>query len=162
MPFSILLHLYSGSQCTYSYYPMVILPVLITIFFPSHWLLFHIVKKWRVERKEWIPSQWPINPQKECWPAITCSQVLCAVDWGVRHFHLTLSQTTNFGLFQIERLCRRQFQITWKLQKVLLKGRKHCGKRRNWSLRAISPFPSVFSKDLYCRRVKTRACLGKG
>ena len=40
--------------------------------------------------------------------------------------------------------------------------RKHCGKRRNCSLRAISPFPTVFSKDLYCRHVKTRACLGKG
>ena len=26
----------------------------------------------------------------------------------------------------------------------------------------ISPFPTVFSKHLYCRHVKTRACLGKG
>ena len=25
-------------------------------------------------------------------------------------------------------------------------GRKHCGKRRNCSLRAISPFPSVFNR----------------
>ena len=25
---------------------------------------------------------------------------------------------------------------------------------------AISPFPTVFSKDLYCRHVKTRVCLG--
>ena len=42
-------------------------------------------------------------------------------------------------------------------------GRKHCGKRRNCSLRAIFPFPTVFSKDLYCRQVKTRVCLfGKG
>ena len=36
------------------------------------------------------------------------------------------------------------------------------GKRRNYSLRAISPFPTVFSKDLYCRHIKTRACLEKG
>ena len=36
-------------------------------------------------------------------------------------------------------------------------GRKHCGKRRNCSLRATSPFPMVFSKDLYCKHVKTRA-----
>ena len=28
--------------------------------------------------------------------------------------------------------------------------------------RAISPFPTVFSKDLYCRHLKARACLGKG
>ena len=34
-------------------------------------------------------------------------------------------------------------------------GRKHCGKRRNCSLRAISPFPTVFSKDMYCRHVQT-------
>ena len=48
-------------------------------------------------------------------------------------------------------------------QRVLQMGRKHCGKRRNCSLRAISPFPTVFSKkDLYCRHVKTSACLGKG
>ena len=38
--------------------------------------------------------------------------------------------------------------------------RKRCGKRRNFSLRAISPFPTVFSNDLYCRHVKARACLG--
>ena len=30
------------------------------------------------------------------------------------------------------------------------------------SSRAISPFPIVFPKDLYCRQVKTMACLGKG
>ena len=75
---------------------------------------------------------------------------------------LSLSQTTNFGLFQTYRGCRRHFQIWWKWHKVLQMRRKHCGKRRNCSLRAISPFPTVFSKDLYCRHVKTRACLGKG
>ena len=32
--------------------------------------------------------------------------------------------------------------------------RKHCGKSRNCSLRAISPFPPVFSEDLSCRHVK--------
>ena len=35
------------------------------------------------------------------------------------------------------------------------------GKRRNCSLLAIPLFPTVFSKDLYCRCLKTRACLGK-
>ena len=40
--------------------------------------------------------------------------------------------------------------------------RKHYGKRGNCMLQAISPFPTVISKDLYCRQVKTRACLGKG
>ena len=39
-------------------------------------------------------------------------------------------------------------------------GRKTCGKRRNCSLRAISAFPTVFSRDFYFRHGKTRACLG--
>ena len=74
----------------------------------------------------------------------------------------TLSQTTNFWLLQTERLCRRQFLIWSQWQKVLQKGRKHCEKSRNCSLQAISPFPTLFSKNFYCRHVKTRACLGMG
>ena len=35
---------------------------------------------------------------------------------------LTLSQTTNFRPFQIQRVCRRQFQMWWKWQKVLRNG----------------------------------------
>ena len=68
----------------------------------------------------------------------------------------------KFWLFQTERVCRRQFWTWWKWQKVCQMGRKHCGKRRNCLLRAISPFPTEFSKDFYCRHIKTRACLGKG
>ena len=46
---------------------------------------------------------------------------------------LTHYQTTNFRLFQTERVCRRQFQIWRKWQEVIQTGRKHCGKRRNCS-----------------------------
>ena len=67
--------------------------------------------------------------------------------WLKLHIQLTLSQTTHFRHFQIERVCRRQFQVLWKWQIVFQKGRKHCGKRRNCSLWAISPFPTMFSKD---------------
>ena len=42
------------------------------------------------------------------------------------------------------------------------KGRKHCGKRRNCSLRAISPFPTVFSKDLNCKTRINKGLFGKG
>ena len=62
--------------------------------------------------------------------------------------NLTFFQMTNFGLFQTERVCRQQYQIERKWQKVLQTGRKHCGKRRNFLSRAISPFLTVFSKDL--------------
>ena len=41
-------------------------------------------------------------------------------------------------------------------------GRKHYGKSRNCSLRAISPFPTVFSKGLFPLGVKRCHCVGMG
>ena len=37
---------------------------------------------------------------------------------------------------------------------IISLSRKHCGKRRNCSLRAIPPFPTMFSKAVICRRVE--------
>ena len=42
------------------------------------------------------------------------------------------------------------------------KDRKHCGKRRNCLLRAISPFLTVFSKNSYFRHVKNKGLFGQG
>ena len=75
---------------------------------------------------------------------------------------LTHYQMTNFRLFQTERVCRRQLQILWKWHKVIQTGRKHCGKRRNCSLWAISPFPTVFSNGWFPRGVKRCHCVGMG
>ena len=77
-------------------------------------------------------------------------------------YWLTHYQMTNFRLFQTERVCSQQFQIWWKWQKVIQTGRKHYGKWRNCSLRAISPFPTVFSKGLFPRGVKRCHCVGMG
>ena len=41
-------------------------------------------------------------------------------------------------------------------------GRKHCGKRRNCSLQAISHFPAVFSKRLVLQTRKKQGLFGKG
>ena len=79
-----------------------------------------------------------------------------------REPYLTHYQMTNFRLFQTERVCRRQFQIWRKWKKIIQTWGKHCGKRRNCSLRAISPFPAVFSKGLFPRGVKRCHCLGMG
>ena len=68
---------------------------------------------------------------------------------------LTHYQTTNFRPFQIERVCRRQFQIWLKWQKVIQTGRKHFRKRRNCSLH------SVF-KRLFPRGFKRCHCVGMG
>ena len=78
------------------------------------------------------------------------------------YLSLTLYQTTNFRLFQTERVCRWQFQIWRKRQKVIQTDRKHCWKRRNCLLRAISPFPTLISKGLFPRGVKRSHCVGMG
>ena len=77
-------------------------------------------------------------------------------------FNLTHYQTTDFRLFQTERVCRQQFQIPRKWKKVIQMGRKHCGKRKNCLLQAMSPFPKVFSKGLFPRGVKRCHCVGMG
>ena len=68
--------------------------------------------------------------------------------------NITHYQMTNFRLFQTESICRQQFHIRLKWEKAIQTGRKHCGKRRNCSLRAISPCPTVFSKGLFPRASK--------
>ena len=64
---------------------------------------------------------------------------------------LTLFQTTNFRLCETERVCRRHFQFWSNCRNVFQMGRKHCWKRRNCLLWAISAFLTVFLKDLYGR-----------
>ena len=73
-----------------------------------------------------------------------------------------ITRRKKFRLFQIESVCRRQFQIWRKWQKVIQMGRKHCGKRRNCSFRAIPLFPTVFLKGLFPRGVKRCHCVGMG
>ena len=82
-------------------------------------------------------------------------------EYGPR-FSLTNYQTTKFRLFQTERVCRRHFQFWRKWQRAIQTGRKHYWKRRNCSLRAISPFPTVFAKGLFPRSIKRCHCVGMG
>ena len=100
-----------------------------------------------------------INLQKEYWlilgsnqrpPHLKSCMLRAELQWIFylcsKSTDLTHYQTTNFRLFRIERLCRRQIQIWQEWQKVIQASRMHCGKRRNCSLRAISPFPSVLKR----------------
>ena len=74
----------------------------------------------------------------------------------------TLSQTTNFRLSQFQRVCRRHFKMWWNLKMIFRYGRKHCGKRRNCSLWAISSFPTIFSRVVCNKMVKYCYCLVMG
>ena len=74
---------------------------------------------------------------------------------------LTLSQT-NIGSLKLKRVSRK-LQIWWKCQNVLKKATTlTLPGKWNCSQQAISPFHLVFSKDVYCKHVKTLACLGNG
>ena len=48
----------------------------------------------------------------------------------------------------------RLFGISCEWQTVLQMGRKHCRKKEKLLNKAISPFPTVFSKDLYSLNIK--------
>ena len=75
--------------------------------------------------------------------------------------HLTLSQTTNFRLFQTQVFSDDNFEPYENGRKFSERIEKHCGKRRNCSLRTISPFPIVFSR-LVLQTRKKQGLFGKG
>ena len=97
--------------------------------------------------------------------AMVCSGM--ADNWLICWCFIMLSRlfspfpNDKFYSSKLQRVCWWQFLIWWMWQNVLQTGKTPCWKRRNCSLRVISPFPTVFSKHLFCRHVKTRACLGK-
>ena len=75
---------------------------------------------------------------------------------------LTLSQMTNFRLFQIETVCRRQFQNGWKWQKVCKTIRKHCGKKEKSLVTSNFSFAyTVFIRFVW-QTCKNQGLFGKG
>ena len=64
-------------------------------------------------------------------------------------FDLTHYQTTNFRLFQTERVCRRQFQIGRKWKTVIQTGRKAVGKGEIARYEQFLLFPQCFQKACF-------------
>ena len=75
-------------------------------------------------------------------------------------YTLTLSQTTNFRLFQIGR-ADDNFEFYEDDGKFSQRVENTVGKRRNCLLQAIFPFPSVF-KTLVLQTRKNQGLFGKG
>ena len=71
----------------------------------------------------------------------------------------TLSQTTNFRLFK--EFADGNFKFDENGRK-LSKQVETLGEKEQLLVMSNFSFSSVFSKDFYCRHVKTRACLGNG
>ena len=78
--------------------------------------------------------------------------------WGV--YPVTRRQILDS--LKLKEFADDNFKFDENVKKVNHTGRKHCGKRRNCSLPAISPFPTVFSKGLFPRGVKRCHCVGMG
>ena len=60
-------------------------------------------------RSQWYTYNYVMTSLGSLW----CSKNLKPFCQSIAYIHLTLSKTTNFKLFQTERVCRRQFQIWW-------------------------------------------------
>ena len=83
------------------------------------------------------------------------------------HLKKGLWETENASNQELISLLQAMFSILFYNKKAMVA--LYCSKGpistvvwRNGLSWAISPFLTVFSKDLSCRHVKTRACLGKG
>ena len=74
---------------------------------------------------------------------------------------LTLYQTTKSRRFEAER-ADKNFKSDENGRKFSERVEKHCGKRRNCLLRAITPFPIVFLKRRVLQTCKNQALFEKG
>ena len=74
---------------------------------------------------------------------------------------LTFSKTTDFRPFQIKEFAQDNFQFGDNGRKFSKWVENTVEKREIAHYEQFLLFP-VFSNDLYCRHLKTRACLGKG
>ena len=73
---------------------------------------------------------------------------------------LTFSKTTDFRPFQIKEFAQDNFQFGDNGRKFSKWVENTVEKREIAHYEQFLLFP-VFSNDLYCRHLKTRACLGK-
>ena len=126
----------------------------ITIYFPTCAILFsgnelnfdtHQNLKTRFEERETAHYERPLS-LAQCFQKAS----------------LTLSKRQILDSSKLKEFADDNFKFDENGRKFFKHVENTVGKGEICSLRVISPFPTVFSKVLQCRHVKTRACLGKG
>ena len=75
---------------------------------------------------------------------------------------LTLSQLTILDSFKVKEFADDNFKCDGNGRNFLRRVEKHCGKRRNCLLRAVSLFPCSVFKRLELRTHKNQGLFGKG
>ena len=74
----------------------------------------------------------------------------------------TISQTKNFRLFRIKEFADDNFNLDENGEKFSKRTENTVGKGEIAHRELFLLFLLCFQKTLFCRLVKTRACLGKG
>ena len=77
-------------------------------------------------------------------------------------YFLTLSQMTNLDSSKLKEFANNNFKFDENGREFSKQVKNTVGKGKIACYEQISPFPTVFSKELYCKHVKNRVCLGKG
>ena len=107
-------------------------------------------------RKCWLPAFSPF-------PTVFSKGFLLKIfKSGLCGKGLSISQMMNFEIFEIERVCRRQFLILLKCWKVLRQARKCCSRGKNCLLQAIYAFLTVFYKTFVLQTCKKTGLFGEG
>ena len=129
--------------CNFTFFHNVFYAICILKSFKSHisvvvcsFFEFRMVSNWCI--KEWVKAPFTTGFAIAAYivQAETAHKVQCVISSAMSTIQgnsgqkqsLTHSQTTNFRLFQTERVYRQQYLIWWKWQKVHQKGWKHSGK----------------------------------
>ena len=103
-------------------------------------------------------SFWPF--QKHVKP-VWATFLICIYSLFGQGLTLPVCKTTTSNSSKMKELADDNFKFDENGRKVLQTGRKHCGKRRNCSLQAISPFSTVFNSVILETR-KNQGLFGKG
>ena len=75
---------------------------------------------------------------------------------------LTHYQTTNFRLFQLKEFADDNFKFDENGRKLSKQVENTVGKGEIARYEQFFPFPTVFSKGLFPRGIKSRHCVGMG
>ena len=77
-------------------------------------------------------------------------------------FHLVTGKRQNLDSSKLKEFADDNFKFHKNERKLSKRVENTVGKAENWWLRAIFPFPTVFSRGLFPRGIKRCHCVGMG
>ena len=115
-----------------------------------------IRKHGRKKRKCWLPAFSPFSTFSKYFSFRVVKSQDCLLKSytheKVLHNNVHAEPFFGWHIFspaQIEWICGHKIYLYSNHEMLLSQGRKHCGKRRKCWLPAFSPFPTLFSTDIF-------------